>query len=97
MAKPACDNCKFWEPRKSRNENEGQCHRNAPSTFTSHTERSLSALGYIMWAAFTTANTDEDDANQAQSEVQSGSDVSWAFWPVTMDTDWCGEFRLKSD
>lgn len=95
MDKPACHTCKFWEPVSAKEfENEGKCHRNAPVPFHSHTERTHEFLKCIMWATYASAGIDEEEFHANEKEASIGS-TPWAFWPVTMDVDWCGEYVNK--
>ena len=90
--KPSCDTCKFWERKQQgKLNNEEECRRNAPLPFTSHVKKTINALGYIMWASYVGAWIDEDTSRNDQDEVAATTDHSWAFWPITMDADWCGE------
>ena len=47
-----------------------------------------------MWATYASAGIDEEEFHANEKEASIGS-TPWAFWPVTMDVDWCGEYVNK--
>lgn len=95
MDNPACDRCKFWEPvNRKGHENEGVCRRNAPLPYSANEERIVAALGHIFYGVAGLADLDTDYADEAQDHITKNT-TPWAFWPVTMDVEWCGEFVNK--
>lgn len=47
-----------------------------------------------MWAVYSSTGIDESEYEADLAEARMGG-TSWAFWPITMDVDWCGEYENK--
>lgn len=83
-----CDRCHFWEGKfnEEENEMEGFCHRYAPRP-TNDLERTV--IVHLVALTQNTLSDQDRDAGWADTNTSYGC----PFWPETLPSDWCGEFR----
>jgi hypothetical protein len=83
----ACGRCQFWEHIAESYAN-GLCRRHAPRATSPFDET-------ITEAAITQAQLTYPQQPDALRETTE--EPRRAFWPTTVNFDWCGEFKLRSN
>lgn len=83
-----CEDCRFWKfAHQEGADRYGDCRRRAPRARSCIDRHTVETLGYIAWALIESAKIEHHEMEVEPRYLDSVAD-----WPMTTDSDWCGEY-----
>ena len=97
MTEMRCDTCTYWVRSYLQRRQQGTCHHRSPMAMPNAVRQSSEAAALLLWWLVREI-ADEETANREEANYSIDPEMDEPFeahWPITLNEDWCGDWKEK--